>query len=131
MAYRFTKHYARDEARALMPQLRLWLNELREVRERLARQDERFSQMLGEGCDLGGEPVNDWLRQLATLRKLLYRFETLEIQVKDIDRGLVDFPAIIGGREVFLCWEQDEDDIEYWHDIETGYAGREKLRGED
>ena len=131
MAYRFTKHYARDEARALMPQLRLWLNELREVRERLARQDERFSQMLGEGCDLGGELVNDWLRQLATLRKLLYRFETLEIQVKDIDRGLVDFPAIIGGREVFLCWEQDEDDIEYWHDIETGYAGREKLRGED
>ena len=40
---------------------------------------------------------------------------------------LIDFPAIIGGREVFLCWEQDEDDIEFWHDIDAGYAGRERL----
>jgi hypothetical protein len=42
-------------------------------------------------------------------------------------RGLVDFPAIMGGKEVFLCWESDEDDIEFWHDLETGYGGREKL----
>ena len=131
MAHQFTKHYALDEARALLPQLRLWLNELRTVRERIARQDERFGRMLDQGCDLGGELVNDWLRQLAVLRKLLHHFELREIQVKDIERGLLDFPAIIGGREVFLCWEQDEDDIEYWHDIETGYAGREKLRGEE
>jgi len=40
---------------------------------------------------------------------------------------LIDFPAIIGGNEVFLCWEQDEEDIEFWHDLESGYAGRERL----
>ena len=51
-----------------------------------------------------------------------------EIQVKDLERGLIDFPAIIGGKEVFLCWEQDEEDIEHWHDLDTGYAGREKLK---
>jgi len=49
------------------------------------------------------------------------------VQIKDIERGLVDFPAIIGDREVFLCWEKDEDDIEFWHDLDTGYAGREPL----
>jgi hypothetical protein len=42
-------------------------------------------------------------------------------------RGLVDFPALLGGKEVFLCWESDEDDIEFWHDLESGYGGRERL----
>jgi hypothetical protein len=51
----------------------------------------------------------------------------LGIQAKDLDRGLVDFPSIRNGREVFLCWELEEDDIEFWHDIEAGYAGRERL----
>jgi hypothetical protein len=54
-------------------------------------------------------------------------FQRREILIKDIDRGLVDFPSIIGGKEVFLCWEKDEDDIEFWHDLDTGYAGRERL----
>jgi hypothetical protein len=44
-----------------------------------------------------------------------------------VDRGLVDFPAILGGREVFLCWEKDEQDIEYWHDLDSGYSGRERF----
>jgi hypothetical protein len=47
--------------------------------------------------------------------------------LKDLERGLIDFPAIIGGKEVFLCWEQDEEDIEFWHDLDAGYAGRERL----
>ncbi|MBI3881959.1 MAG: DUF2203 family protein, partial [Verrucomicrobia bacterium] len=53
--------------------------------------------------------------------------ERREIQIKDLERGLVDFPAILGGREVFLCWESGEDDIEFCHDLATGYAGRERL----
>jgi len=47
--------------------------------------------------------------------------------VKDLDRGLVDFPSLKGDKEVFLCWEQDEDDIQFWHDLDSGYAGRERL----
>ena len=54
-------------------------------------------------------------------------FNRRQIFVKDPDRGLVDFPAIVGGREVFLCWELDEDDIKFWHDIDSGFAGRERL----
>jgi len=48
-------------------------------------------------------------------------------RVKDLERGLIDFPAIVGGREAFLCWEKDEENVEFWHDLEAGYAGREKL----
>jgi hypothetical protein len=82
---------------------------------------------MAPGCDLGGDVVNKWVRTLASLQEVLEEFQRREIQVKDVSRGLVDFPAIIGGKEVFLCWEQDEEDIEFWHDLDTGYAGRERL----
>ena len=127
MGFQFKKHYTLAEARALLPELRQWLTQLNRVRQRVSRQDRQQSEMLTAGSDLGGDSINDWLRDLADMKRLLQKFQKREIQLKDIERGLLDFPAIIGGREVFLCWEQDEEDIEYWHDLETGYAGREKL----
>ncbi len=123
----FRQHYTRDEARALLPQVRRWLQRLQHLRERMAKVEHRLDQMLAGGQDVGGETANDWVRCLTQIKTGLREFETREIQIKDLDRGLIDFPAIVGGREVFLCWEQDEEDIEYWHDLDTGYAGREKL----
>jgi len=64
---------------------------------------------------------------LADTQELLSEFQRREIFIKDIERGLVDFPAIVGDKEVFLCWEQDEDSVEFWHDLETGFGGRERL----
>lgn len=127
MSWQFRKHYTRDEARALLPQLRLWLGKLRELRRKLDRDDNRAGQLLQSGQDIGGATVNAWVSTAVKMQRVLAEFERREIQLKDIDRGLLDLPALIGGREVFLCWEQDEDDIEYWHDLDTGYAGREKL----
>jgi len=127
MTRKFRTHYTRDEARALLPRIREWLKELQELRRKISEQDQRLGQLLKAGDDLGGEIVNNWIRLLAQTKKLLDQFRRREIQVKDLERGLIDFPAIIGGREVFLCWEQDEEDIEFWHEIDTGYAGRERL----
>jgi|SRR5206468_5360329 len=125
---RFKKHYTLQEARALLPQVRQWLAELNGALQRVVRHDERVAGELAAGADLGGDAVNEWLRSLVRFQKLLLQFHKREIQIKDPQRGLIDFPAILGGREVFLCWEQDEDDIEYWHDLDAGYAGREKLK---
>jgi hypothetical protein len=47
--------------------------------------------------------------------------------LRDLDRGLVDFPAIRDGREVYLCWIEGEPDIDFWHDLDAGYAGRQEL----
>jgi hypothetical protein len=127
MSWQFRKHYTRDEARALLPQLRLWLGRLHELRRKLDRDDNRAGQLLQSGQDIGGATVNEWVKTAIEMQRVLAEFERREIQLKDIDRGLLDFPALISGREVFLCWELDEDDIEYWHDLDTGYAGREKL----
>ena len=79
------------------------------------------------GEDIGGATVEESIRLHAETRDVFREFHDREIQIKDLDRGLLDFPAIVGGREVFLCWEQGENDIEYWHDLDTGYAGREPL----
>ena len=55
------------------------------------------------------------------------QIDKLGITLRDIERGLIDFPALTGGRQVWLCWQLGEDEIQYWHDIETGFAGREPL----
>ena len=127
MEHRFDKHYTRDEARALLPQLRQWLERLNRRRKDLERYDKRLSGLAGQGNDVGGETVNNWIRALADMQEVLVEFQRRSIFVKDLDRELVDFPAIIGGREVFLCWEKDEEDVEFWHDLDTGYGGRERL----
>ena len=127
MSFRFKKHYTRDEARALLPQLRQWLAELNRLRIEVERYDKRLSGLNADGQDTGGETVNHWIRALADMQSVLGEFQSREIQIKDLSRGLVDFPTVVGGREVFLCWESDEDDIEFWHDLDAGYGGREKL----
>jgi hypothetical protein len=127
MAHRYKKHYTRDEARALLPLIRKWLEHLSKARQMAVECQERLGRLLEDGRDVGGPTVNRWVTLLAQIKRTLAEFRTREIQVKDLDRGLIDFPAVIGGKEVFLCWEQDEEDIEFWHDLESGYAGREKL----
>jgi len=127
MSHRFHKHYTVEEARALLPQVRGWLADIQQLRRQLKQVDERITQMIATGADAGGESVTKQIRLLARLKDVLDEFERREIQIKDVERGLIDFPAIVAGREVFLCWEQDEDDIEFWHDLDTGYAGRERL----
>jgi hypothetical protein len=127
MTHRFRKHYSLEEARALLPRIREWLTQLQQLRQKITQQDQRIGQLLKGGNEMGGEMVNNWIRLLAQTKGVLEQFRTREIQVKDLERGLIDFPAIIGGREVFLCWEQEEDDIEFWHEIDAGYAGRERL----
>lgn len=127
MQYRFAQHYTREEAEGLLPTIRQWLEELRRFRGQLTTLDQRMAQLLSGGNDVGGETVNAWIRNLAGVRAVLRRFQRREILLKDLDRGLVDFPAVIGGREVFLCWEEGETAVEFWHDLDAGYAGRERL----
>jgi hypothetical protein len=127
MKHQFEKHYTRDEANALLPQIRKWLQQLNRLREELQRFEKRLGGLTEQGNDTGGETVNNWIRALADMQATLGEFQRREIFIKDLERGLLDFPALIGGREVFLCWEADEESVEFWHDLETGYGGRERL----
>lgn len=125
MERRFRKHYTREEANALLPQVREWIAQLLDLRDRGKRFEQRLTALAAGGNDVGGETVNGWLRVTYKFRDVLSEFEERQIQLKDLDRGLVDFPAILQGREVFLCWEEGEDDVEHWHELDGGFAGRE------
>ena len=127
MKPQFQKHYSREAARALLPQVRLWLVEVRALRGLLEKSERKLAPLMAGGKDAGGATVNDHVRTLADLREALAEFAQREIVLKDLDRGLIDFPAFVDGREVFLCWEDGEEDIEFWHDLDAGYAGRERL----
>jgi hypothetical protein len=127
MSSHFSKHYTLEEARALLPSVRQWLEELARHQERLKTLDKRVGQLISSGDDAGGPSVNQLVKILADCKVVLQRFRSREIQIKDLNRGLLDFPSWRNGREILLCWEKDEDDIEFWHDLESGYAGRERL----
>ena len=123
----FSKHYTLEEARALLPDVRKWLAEIEVLQEQLRLLDLRLSSLISSGDDVGGETVNTSIKTQAKLQGALWEFESRSIQVKDLERGLIDFPALRNGKEILLCWEKDEDDIEFWHDLESGYPGRERL----
>ncbi len=127
VAWQFQKHYTRDEVRHLLPRVRQWLTRCAELHEEVEKLEQRLRKLMAPGRDLGGEIVDSWVRELVAFEQTLLEFQRREIQIKDLQRGLIDFPAILNGREVFLCWEQDEEDIEFWHELDTGYAGRERL----
>ena len=55
------------------------------------------------------------------------RIDELGIALRDIPTGLVDFPALVNGRQVWLCWRRDEDAIHFWHDLDSGFGGRRPL----
>ena len=111
----------------MLPLVRTWLKQVVELRDRLDVTETRLKGLMAPGRDLGGDLVNTWIRTLAGLKDALAEFHSREIQLKDLNKGLIDFPAIMEGREVFLCWEQGEEDIEFWHDLDSGFAGREPL----
>ena len=79
-----------------------------------------------------GEPASlPRLREIQALRdeaeSLIKAIVNLGVALKDIEQGLVDFPAERDGRIVFLCWKQGEDEIRFWHELDTGFAGRKPL----
>jgi hypothetical protein len=121
------RHFTRGEANALLPQLTALLGQLREAKDELT--DSEAHEALSEAAPAngGGEQGRQVGVAFIEVRRLLDTVEQAGIVLRDIDRGLVDFPALIDGREVYLCWELGEDEVGYWHNLEGGYGGREPL----
>jgi len=123
----FERHFTREEANALLPQLKQLLRQLRDAKDELT--DAEAHEVLSEAAagNGGGSEGHQVGVAFLEVRRLLEAIEESGIVLRDIDRGLVDFPAVMDGREVYLCWELGEDDVGYWHDLESGYRGREPL----
>jgi hypothetical protein len=121
------RHFTREQANALLPRLNELLSQLRESKDELT--DTEAHEALSDAAPTngGGEEGKRVGVAFLEVRRLLEAIEQSGIVLRDIDRGLVDFPAVIDGREVYLCWELGEDEVAYWHDLDGGYGGREPL----
>jgi hypothetical protein len=103
------------------------LRKLRDAKDLLT--DSEAHELLSDAAPTngGGEAGRQVGEAFLEVRSLLATLEEAGIVVRDIDRGLIDFPAIRDGREIYLCWELGEDAVEHWHDLESGYRGRQQL----
>jgi hypothetical protein len=121
------RHFSREEANALLAQLTTLLTRLRDAKDELT--DAEAHEALSEAAPAngGGEQGRQVGVAFLEVRRLLETLERAGIVLRDIDRGLVDFPALLEGREVYLCWELGEDEVAHWHEMEGGYGGREPL----
>ena len=121
------RHFSREEANSLLPRIEPMLRSLREARDRLTDSEAHELLATAAPANGGGGPGRVVGEAFLEVRDLLAEIQGLGIVIRDIDRGLIDFPAILEDREVYLCWQFDEQEIEFWHDLESGYGGRQPL----
>jgi hypothetical protein len=122
------RHYTLEEATDALGAVARLLSVMRDARVLLT--DEQAREALAEAgpTNGGGPPGRQVSEAFVGLRAAAAQLQAMEVVLRDLDRGLVDFPAILDGNEVYLCWvESEEDGIGYWHDLESGYAGRHPL----
>jgi hypothetical protein len=108
---------------------------LDEVQERLVRLQRAYADVAGHrssmassaGGNGGDAGASRWLASSRTAADELSWFRDRGIVVRDIEQGLIDFPGLRGGRQIYLCWRLGEDAVNFWHDRETGFAGRQPL----
>ncbi len=131
-----TQYFTVEEANALLPQLRVMLEDLQAQRRELEQRQqllEAIRQQAGEnGYRLGGDAFLRLKREaefiLEGCNNAVKKIEDLGCLLKDLHLGLIDFPSIREGREVYLCWKPDEAEVGYWHGLTEGYAGRKPIR---
>jgi hypothetical protein len=124
----FEKYFTLEEARSELPWLRIQFARIRELLAELkAAQMEtaRIQKLVRSNGQGSGHPR--FGAQIGEIQQIALAINEKGIEIKDLQRGLIDFPHWRDGEEVYLCWLADEEDIVYWHTLEGGFAGRTAL----
>jgi hypothetical protein len=124
------KLFTIEEANALLPSVREILQKIKRSRRWLGTYRKQ-AKLAAQGAEEGGGGMEHGVRYanlLTNFAEQMSELEDLGVQLKDFDRGLVDFPSLRDGRVVLLCWQLGEgDELEWWHDMDTGFGGRTPL----
>lgn len=102
-----------------------------ELLERRARVVDARTKVAGILLDtvsnVGSPAASALVTDFVAIDRLVRRLRAYGCEIKDLNVGLLDFPAVINGREVYLCWRYGEERVAYYHDLHTGFAGRHRL----
>ena len=129
------RYFTPSEANELLVEVRPLAESLVQHRQGMRLAAERRARLTariaGNGGDLDpqepGELDEQFQRESHAVTQAAERLERLGVLVKDLDTGLVDFPALHQGEEVLLCWQVGEDEVAHWHGVDEGFAGRKPL----
>jgi hypothetical protein len=125
------KYFTVDQANAMLPLLRLILRDITGLAQTLREQHRRLArlqQQPSSGSDAEREAaIAEVEATQEKLREHKHELDQLHVELKDYLTGLVDFPARREGRDVYLCWRLGEPEVGHWHELDTGFAGRQSL----
>src|SRR5260221_14780548 len=133
------RHFTPEEATAALAEVRPLVERMVEHRrahvEALARQEKLEARIRGNGGGIPpatlAEAAAEVEREARELARTIDEIADAGAEGKDIDEGLIDFPALPNGTTVLLCWRLGEAEIRYWHTVEDGFAGRRELPLDD
>ncbi|MEA2290422.1 MAG: hypothetical protein QOD55_2419 [Solirubrobacteraceae bacterium] len=126
---RHERHYTLDEARELRPWVARRVHAARSALDLLTGAKARAAVDALDAAAGGGWPGRDVAEATMMLQRAVADLQTADIVVRDVMGGLVDFPAVRDGEEVYLCWLVDEPEIGWWHELDAGFHGRRRLAG--
>jgi hypothetical protein len=127
------RYYSIDEANDRLPDVQVLLEQLRADRDALAleQQDQQLRSATNGSSDHASEVAAAATRirtLVSRMRDTVIRLDAWDVTLRDIGTGLIDFPALASGRPIWLCWRLGEPDtIRWWHEYDTGIAGRQPL----
>lgn len=122
------QYFTLREANALLPVVRAIIGKMLESRQRiLDLQPELWPAIQAAATNGGSKAASKAANEIAILQGLIGDLNRLGVLLKDLNTGLIDFPALYRGREVFLCWQYGEEQVSFWHEVDAGFAGRQPV----
>jgi hypothetical protein len=130
------RYFTLAEARAALPSVGRAIRDAVQAKARYSEAETAIQNLTQRILSMGGLNVDTataeaWKSQFdsnaQTLKTAVERIEEMGVLIKDLDVGLVDFPTLFRGEEVYLCWRMDEADIDHWHGVNEGFAGRRPI----
>jgi hypothetical protein len=123
-----TQYFTLQTANHALTVIRPLMDEIQAIRQEiLARQPDVWPVVERSAGNGGSQAASQMVREFERLDALVHQVQATGALFKDINLGLLDFPALRDGQEVYLCWKYGEGDIAFWHEIEAGYAGRQPI----
>jgi len=122
------RYFTLEQANTALETIRPLMEQIQSIRNNIISHQPETWPAIEKSAGNGGNPtLSKLVQDFDRLDKVLHEILDTGAQVKDINTGLLDFPALRNGQEVYLCWKYGEDQIAFWHGIDAGFAGRQPI----